>query len=332
MTTIGANKSYKMIYLNKQNIETIGINWPECTNIIKDAVLNLGTSNFVQPIKSYLRFNDLKNRIIAMPAYIGGKFNIAGIKWIASFPDNINKHLPRASSTVIINDSQTGQVISIIQTSLLSIIRTVSVSALVIKHFLEARKLHHITIGIIGWGPIGQYHLKMCEDMFIDKISKIQIYDIKRVNKNDIKSINSDKIFITENWQDAFIDSDIVITCTVSENRYIDIKPKPGSLLLNVSLRDYKLDVFPYVKELIIVDNWEEVCRENTDIELFHNQAGLKKTDTKSIEDIVLKNAMYDPNNSTVMFNPMGMAIFDIAMAKHYLDLAIQKNIGTTLS
>src|SRR3989338_7915337 len=141
-----------MIYLDEKNIREIGINWRECAETIQEAILCLHAQNTVQPIKPYLRFKNPQNRIIAMPAFLGGSFDIAGIKWIASFPDNTKKNLPRASSIVILNDSETGAVVSAIHTSMLSVIRTVSVSALVIKNFLEARKYKKITLGIIGWG------------------------------------------------------------------------------------------------------------------------------------------------------------------------------------
>ena len=43
-------------------------------------------------------------RINAMPGYIGGDYNMAGIKWIGSGPMNYKKGLPRASVTVVLND------------------------------------------------------------------------------------------------------------------------------------------------------------------------------------------------------------------------------------
>jgi 2,3-diaminopropionate biosynthesis protein SbnB len=320
-----------MIYLNEKDIVDMGIDWNACSATIREAVISLSKLETVQPVKPYLRFKDLKNRIIAMPAYVGGKFDIAGIKWIASFPNNIKKDIPRASSVTVLNDSNTGQVVSIINTNLISVIRTVSVSALLMNYFFKHRAQQDLTLGIIGFGPIGQFHYKMCESLFGNKISEIVIYDVKGIQ--DELVINNPKVKIVKSWEEAYVNSDIVITCTVSSERYIDKKPKSGSLLLNVSLRDYKTDIFEFVKDSIIVDDWEEICRENTDIEVFHKEKNLQKENTKSIIDVVVDDCLKTySQNQPIMFNPMGMAIFDIAIAKYYLELAKKLNIGTLLS
>ncbi len=49
-------------------------------------------------------------------------------------------------------------------------------------------------------------------------------------------------------WEARYDDADVFVTCTVSPAAYIDRRPKPGSLQLNVSLRDYKPEVFDWVK------------------------------------------------------------------------------------
>lgn len=322
-----------MIYLNEGDIENLGINWAGCMDTIEDAVKCFAVSDIAQPIKPYLRFKDLRNRIIAMPAYVGGKFDIAGIKWIASFPENIKKNIPRASSVIVLNDSYTGEVISIINTNLLSVIRTVSVSALVLKYFLAARQKSRLTVGIIGWGPIGQSHFKMCAEMFGAQIAKIILFDIKGVEMGSISDASGKiEVVFAKNWSEAYEQSDVVITCTVSNESYIDKRPKDGALLLNVSLRDFKVDIFPYVKDSIIVDDWDEVCREKTDIEIFHKERGLERAQTRSLADLVVNNSMKSYTDSTpVMFNPMGMAIFDIAIASYYLCLAKGRNVGLFL-
>jgi ornithine cyclodeaminase/alanine dehydrogenase-like protein (mu-crystallin family) len=164
-----------MLYLNEKYLREVGINWEQLVDVIERTVRCLGDKDFVQPIKPYLRYRDLKNRVIAMPAFIGGDFDMAGIKWIASFPDNIHKGIPRAHSVVILNKAETGEPVAIINTALLSILRTAAVTGLMIRYFDKVRPLNNVNLGIIGWGPIGQNHLRMVMDLFGDKITKIPV-------------------------------------------------------------------------------------------------------------------------------------------------------------
>lgn len=321
-----------MIYLNEKIINEIGINWDEIVTTIEKATKCLANNDFAQPIKPYLRYKDLKNRIIAMPAFVGGDINKSGIKWIASFPDNIKNNIPRAHSVVVLNNADTGVPEAIINTAKLSILRTAGVTGAVIKAYNNVKPLNNVNVGIIGWGPIGQHHFKMVTDLLGDKISKIFLYDLKPININSIDSPYKEKVQVVQCWQDAYKDADIFMTCTVSKEPYIDIKPKKGSLQLNVSLRDYKTDIYEYVEGNIIVDEWEEVCREKTDIEMLYLQKRLKKEDTKSIIDVLCNNCLKDySSDDVVMFNPMGMATFDIALGNYYVNKANVLGIGVNL-
>jgi ornithine cyclodeaminase len=267
-----------------------------------------------------------------MPAYVGGKFDVAGIKWISSFPKNIEKNIPRAHSIIVLNNAETGIPISVINTPLMSIIRTASVSGFFLSSLLKKKGPKNLSIGIIGWGPIGQFHYRMCLSLFRERIKSITIFDIRTINLDTIPKQYRNITNIVNCWEQAYINKDIVITATVSDKRYIDKKPRKGSILINVSLRDYKENVFKYVKNGIVIDNWEEVCREDTDIERFCLKEGLKKDKTFSLEELIDKKTLAKIKNlENIMFNPMGMAVFDIAVAKHYVDKATSYGKGVEL-
>jgi N-[(2S)-2-amino-2-carboxyethyl]-L-glutamate dehydrogenase len=321
-----------MRYLSDSNIKEIGINWNSNIDIIKYGVQCLIDKDYAQPIKPYLRFRDLKNRIIAMPAYIGGKVNMSGIKWIASFPDNIQRGIQRAHSVVVLNDTDSGKPLGILNSGSVSAIRTASVCGMILKSYLQSRPLQKIRIGIIGFGVIGQHHLKMCLSLLEDADAEFLIYDLKKPAAEQFTEEEWKKVTVVDSWEEAYTDADIFITTTCSKERYIDKKPKPGSLHLNVSLRDYKANVFDWFRDYMIVDDWDEVCRENTDVESFHKEKGLQKDDVLTIKDILHSNRFdADTGEQAFMFNPMGMAIFDIAISEHYLQCGNNQNIGTVL-
>lgn len=306
-----------MLILNENDIQEIGIDWNQSVAIIQKAVGCLKDQDFAQPIKPYLRYREPQNRIIAMPAFVGGEINLAGIKWIASFPENIKKGIPRAHSVVILNNADTGEPVGMINTPLLSVIRTASVTGLVIDAYQKTRELSGLKIGITGFGPIGKYHLDMVLALLGNKIESVRIFDLRPIDSQGLP--DDDRVEVVSSWEDAYLDADIFMTCTVSKAAYIDKAPKPGSLHLNVSLRDYTTETYQWFKEAMIVDDWEEVCREKTDIEMMHLEKGLQEKDTKSIVDVVDGNCLADYSlDTSIMFNPMGMAVFDIALGSHY--------------
>jgi N-[(2S)-2-amino-2-carboxyethyl]-L-glutamate dehydrogenase len=321
-----------MLYLNTSDIQKVGIQWQELIQVIRSSAKAMAANDFFQPIKPYLRYKDLSNRIIAMPAYVGADVSMAGIKWIASFPGNLKRGIPRAHSVTILNEADTGIPVCALNTPLVSGIRTAAVTGAVVTSYLEATAIKKkLNIGISGFGPIGKLHLGMIASVLGDRLGSISLYDIRGIEEREIPEQFRSQTTVCKRWNDCYADSDIFITCTVSSGRYINEQPKPGSLQLNISLRDYMPEYRDWV-DLMIVDNWEEVCRENTDIEAMHKLSLLNKADTISLSDLLAGNFDVPGKRGAVwMFNPMGMAAFDIAIGAFYYKKSVEQGVGVLL-
>lgn len=320
-----------VLYLNDSHLRMVGLHWNDLVNGVEHAVTVMDQGDYAQPIKPYLRYNNPSNRIIAMPAYIGGDVQAAGLKWIASFPGNINSGLPRAHSVTVLNNAANGVPYAVLNAPLASAARTAAVSGLVIRHYLKAHPDRRLRLGIIGWGPIGRLHFDMCAELYGDLIDSALVYDIREPKLDEIHPAMRGKTLAASSWQQLYGDSDLVITCTVSDRRYIDIPPAPGVLLLDVSLRDFTSEAIGDVGA-VIVDDWDEVCRENTDIELLHRERGLTKQRTKSLADVVCRGAFSSWNrDEPVLFCPMGMAAFDLTVADYMVRRAEAMGIGVGL-
>lgn len=324
-----------MIYLNQDHLEELGLVWSEIFAALKDGVLALEKEDFSQPVKPYLRYRNPLNRIIAMPAFLGGKTNMAGLKWIASFPENIRNGVPRAHSVTILNEAETGIPLSIINTAYASIIRTTGVTGLFIDEYIRKKGLKpegKLKVGMTGLGPIGKMHARMLHEEFGDFIDSIKVYDIRFDQGEKSEPPYDEYLTACRTWEEAFDDADIFVTCTVSKAPYVDKKPKKGSLHLNISLRDYKPAFREYV-DLMVVDDWEEICRENTDIENMHKEGLLNEEDTYNIASYITDDKLATiSSDQTVMFNPMGMAIFDIATGGYLYRQALDKKVGVELT
>lgn len=324
-----------MLYLNETDLLTLGADWGGLADTVTQALASMSVGDYVQPLKPYLRFKNPANRIIAMPAYIGGGFNTAGMKWIASFPANPSIGIPRAHSVVVLNHAETGQPIAFINSPLLSIMRTAAVSAVMLRRWLELPSQHHdrpLNAGLIGCGPIGQWHARMLTVILGSRLGRLTTYDLSPERAREAAAAAGSSGVSASNWEEAYTHSDIIVTCTVSGSRYIDTPPPPGSLLLHVSLRDYQPAALSSI-ETVVVDDWEEICRENTDIEHLHLTAGWEKERTIPFSEAVFGDKLLSmPQDGNVLFSPMGMAIFDIAVATYMVELAREQRIGLELT
>ncbi|HRY14387.1 MAG TPA: 2,3-diaminopropionate biosynthesis protein SbnB, partial [Candidatus Competibacteraceae bacterium] len=122
---------------------------------VRDCLLCHERGEFVQPLKPYVRPRGREGeyeggRFIAMPAYLGGRFDMAGIKWIAGFPTNLNRGLPRASGTLQLNCSVTGRPLAIMECETLSARRTTAIAVLAVDLLAAPPPLK---VAIIGAGP-----------------------------------------------------------------------------------------------------------------------------------------------------------------------------------
>ena len=74
-------------------------------------------------------------RIMAMPAYVGGEFDVAGLKWIPSVPDNPSRNgLPRANALVLLTDPGTGLPLAVMDGTVVSAMRTGAVTGVAVRH------------------------------------------------------------------------------------------------------------------------------------------------------------------------------------------------------
>lgn len=106
-------------------------------------------------------------RFVAMPAYLGGRFDVCGVKWYGSNAANRRHGLPRSVLTVMLNDRETGEPLCLLSANLSSAARTGAVPAVGARYL--ARKDAE-TLTCVGCGPIG----RGCLDAISTELPKLK--------------------------------------------------------------------------------------------------------------------------------------------------------------
>lgn len=287
------------------------------------------------PNSVFLGFpHDPKNRIIALPAYVGSDLNIAGIKWIASFPENLAIGMERASAILILNSAQTGRPQAIMEGSVISAKRTAA-SASIAAHYLQEENLL-TTIGMIGCGLINFETLRFLlairptiKNLFIHDLILERAEQFKRKCQQLSKTI---EIKIVENPIAILQHTSVISLATTASQPYILELPKfnDNKIILHTSLRDLSPEIILSADN--IVDDMDHVCRAQTSIHLTEQRTGNRNFIRCSIGEIINGVApLQKNNNKTTIFSPFGLGILDLALGDLVYKLAIEQNKGTII-
>ncbi len=145
-------------------------------------------------------------RFMAMPAYLGGRFHIAGQKYYGSNSHNSALNLPRSILMVTLSDVDTGAPKAIMSANLLSAMRTGAMPAMAATYLANKNSK---VLSLIGSGVINKCAL-MCFMEVLPDIEKIKI----RGSSSKSKTALAMKEFIEERYQQV---KEIVICDSLEE-------------------------------------------------------------------------------------------------------------------
>ncbi|WP_422747093.1 tyramine oxidase subunit B [Mycobacterium sp. WMMD1722] len=113
-------------------------------------------------------------RFVAMPGYLGGRFDICGNKWYGSNHANTEKGLPRSVLTLMLNDKQTGEPLCLMSANLLSSARTGAVPGVATRHLASTTAR---SAAVLGCGPINRACLKAIASQ-LPNLERVYCYDL----------------------------------------------------------------------------------------------------------------------------------------------------------
>lgn len=359
------------LYLSEPDMIKAGVkDMKSCVDVMEDLLITLYKGDYVMGGANHnshgcmIMFPDdpqfpgmPKNaddrRFMAMPAYLGGSYQMAGMKWYGSNVENKKVGLPRSILMMMLNDKDTGAPLALMSANLVSAYRTGGIPGVGAKYL--ARKDSRV-VSIIGPGVMGKTSLaafiSVCPNLDTVKIkgrSQRSLDAFTRFIREELPQIKN--IEICDSVEEAVKDSDIISFTTtvrddVSSFPYINGDwIKKGALISMPSAARFDDDFLAGCK--LVVDNsklyeaWEEEYSYPTYPQV--QIIGTKFTDLKhdgkieaediiDITDIIEKrHPGRTSDDEIIVYSVGGMPVEDIAWGGTVYRNAVKLGIGIKL-
>lgn len=308
----------------------------EVVEAVRRAYLAFAAGEGSLPHSTFLRFpgND-RDRIIGLPAYLGGGFEVAGMKWIASFPGNVARGMARASAVLVLNSCDTGHPQALLESSLISAQRTAASAALAARALCTGDA--PVRAGLVGTGVINREIARYLLHT-LPGIGEIALFDLDRERAARFAAgleelLPEVRTEVAASLEELLASCPLVSFATTAGKPHVqDLSPcPPGATLLHVSLRDLAPGVI--LASDNVVDDPDHVARERTSIHLAQQQTGDLAFIRATLAQVLDGSApaKVDPEAVTV-FSPFGLGVLDLAVGKLAYDQARAQGLGTEIA
>ncbi len=302
---------------------------------LEDMFVVHADGHFTAPPSSFLKRPEcphVADRIIGLSAHLGGRFDIEGMKWIASAHRNPAIGLPRANAVIVLNDAETRLPIAVMEGGLISAMRTAVVQGLAARYLARADSR---SVGLVGAGRIGALVLYVLHHWFPD-INDWRVFDLlpRRTDAfaEHMVSLGVD-ITPVSRFEDALAPADIGVVATTAEEAYVPPECfKQGALFINVSLMDPTVELVQGADK-IVVDDWAQCIHSDRVLARMHRQGLLSREGIHAEFGEIVRGDLpgRESIDERIFFNPFGLAIEDLAVAQTVYERAKASGLGTAV-
>lgn len=294
-------------------------------------------------------------RFMAMPAYLGNPFDMAGVKWYGSNAENREKGLPRSILMLTLNDKDTGAPLAFMSANILSAYRTGAVPGVGFKYLSRPDA---DTMAVIGPGVMSKTALAAALTVrpTIKKV-KVKGRGQKSLQTfiDHVSRKYPDVEFIpVSTMEEAVRDADIISASTSTPTGDPSLYPyiaeewiKPGALIESTAALRFD-DDFMINRARTVTDNimlyeaWEAEMSPNAynivpipavKTEDLIAEGKMTSDQIDDLGDILLgKVPVHRKKDEITIYSVGGMPTEDVAWGTMVYRNALKKGIGTKLN
>ena len=295
--------------------EVIARRRDDVVQVVRDAYLAHEAGRSHNPPSYFLRPPGRPgDRVIALPACLSGASELMGMKWIASFPGNVPRGIPRASATLVLNDPETGYPYALLEASQISAARTAASAALAAEVLAGGRAAGRLLV--VGAGIIARNVLEFLAARAWT-VGAVTVHDTHPDYASTLagraRELLGCPADVAPDLAAALPGADVVLLATTAASPHL-VEPdtfRAGQLVLNLSLRDLGPEVV--VGAYNVLDDVDHCLTAGTSPHLAEQAYGHRDFVTATLGQ-VLDGSRTVPHDKPVIFSPFGLGILDLAV------------------
>jgi len=300
--------------------------------LMREAFGALASKSVSMPPRVFVKADRFRGSIAFMTAFVD-PLEAMGMKAIALYADNPAKRsLPAILGSMLLFEADSGRTLALMDAGPITAVRTAAVSALATD--LLARRDARVA-GFIGTGVQARAHVSAMLE--VRPIRRVLAFSRTPSKTSDFAQWVHDQYGIEAatmpNPEGVVREADILTTATPSRTPIVDGSWIPNGAHLNVIGSGLTIELNPAAyahATKVVVDQLDSALAEAQDLRGAMKD-GILKPDGIYAElgDLLTgrKPGRQSANEITI-FRSLGLAIEDVAVAKHLYDLALRKDRG----
>ncbi|MDW7726902.1 MAG: alanine dehydrogenase [Candidatus Methanoperedens sp.] len=321
-----------VLWLNRNEVESL-LDMKGTLKVVEEAFRQHGLGKVQMPPKLYLYFKKHNGDLRTMPAYLEEQ-DITGVKIVNVHPGNPAKNLPTVMALVILNSTETGAPLAVMDGTYLTDMRTGAAGGVAVKYL--ARK-NAKTVGLVGTGNQARTQLlAISEVMDIEEVKAVSASEKGTMAfKDEMEKMIGCSITVKKNVKDV-CDCDILVTTTPSRkpvvmNGWIGEGTHINAIGADAAGKE-ELDPAILRRAKIVVDDIPQASHSG-EVNVPLSEGLIAAGDICcEIGGVVagMKKARTDDSDITV-FDSTGLAIQDVVTADMVYRKALEKGVGVRL-
>lgn len=317
-----------MLCLSEKDIYA-AVTREEILDKVEETLRFYETGHFLMPIRSHLDYGS--GTLLLMPCFTPQAF---GTKLITIFPENASKDIPVIDAVMVINDTETGAPLAMLNGRVLTALRTGAVGGVGVRHFSPSEP--HV-LGIVGSGVQG--FQQVCFAAAAKPISAVMVYDSYPTKVADFcrrlrEALPGIPVHQAVSIEELLQSARTVITATTSN---LPVLPDKQELLAGkhfIGIGSYKPEMreFPeslfHLLDYMFIDTNHALEEAGDVIDPLKND-WLNRDQVKTMGQFLLHPDEYRPAASaTTFFKSVGMGLYDVLVSHLIYQKAKEKGLG----